>query len=111
MRAKYYGALYVTTRPWLHLAVTSESQFPTLKRDYVILQEMRERFLEENPGKNFDFGEAGKVANIDPKCLRILQACETCVKAAISSTVVFDKVPGVLDGRMIVTNVFTTAHA
>lgn len=76
-----------------------------------MLQEIGEQYLQENPGGKFDFGEAGKTANIDSKNIRLLEACKTCVDAAFSSTVVFDKVPGVLEGRIVVSNVFTTAHA
>lgn len=111
LRAAYYGALYTTTRLVLQSAVTMQSQFPILKRDYVILQDMRKRYLEKNPSGNFNFGETGKTTNINRESIWILKSCEACVKAAISNIIVFDKVPGVLEGRIIVTNVFTTAHA
>ncbi|KAL9064085.1 MAG: hypothetical protein Q9157_007964 [Trypethelium eluteriae] len=41
----------------------------------------------------------------------IMHAAETCVAAAIRSTVAFDGLPGGLENRILVTSIFGTAHA
>ncbi|KAK2762120.1 hypothetical protein FQN54_001127 [Arachnomyces sp. PD_36] len=70
MRAKYYGASYITNRPLLQHALLQATAFKKM----------------------------------DPK---VQEACRICVDSAIRSTTAFDGIKG----KLIVTNIFGTAHA
>jgi hypothetical protein len=115
MRAKYYGARYIIHRPILHfcLGITAP-QTPSIKNsdspqpsnsafqspmqtNYSPSLRARRQSEMGPPSRHHDI-------DIDPS---ILTSARKCVDAAIRSTTVFDKVPK----RIIVTNIFGTAHA
>ena len=132
LRAKYYGARYIIYRPLLHHAlhpmaprqpqqtqVTAES--PALSA-VSSAQSHPSPAMPHNPHSEgmergtSDFGvppqhiyssrdpQPSSLNDLDPK---VLQACRTCIEAAINSTTAFDGI----EGRPIVTNIFGTAHA
>ncbi|MCJ1355148.1 MAG: hypothetical protein MMC33_005139 [Icmadophila ericetorum] len=100
LRAKYYGALYIIHRPFLHYALHSP-EFRT---------------MPENPDSPSYAPRADhKNGTMPPPTLtqldkfQILRSARTCVEAAIHSTIAFDGV--CFNKRLIVTNIFGTAHA
>lgn len=106
MRGKYYGAKYIIWRPAVQYAL---QQAEVLRR---------ERPSESPAG----YGVGGEFASPsgsqraahgwsmnDPsvEMEELFRGAKTCIQAAIRSTTVFDKVPR----RLVVTNIFGTAHA
>ena len=87
LRAKYYGARYIIHRPFLRYA------------------------LENNIFSNTASpGNMGPPLIIGPfEKAQIEKSCKICVEAAIKSTIAFDRVMD--KERLIVTNIFGTAHA
>lgn len=117
MRAKYYGARYIINRPLLHycLRLPAPSQNSSLKysdspqtSDPMALQSPVQhgyspsarvrRYSEMGPPSRMENGEIPE---------DVLKGAARCVEAAIRSTTSFDKVPK----RLIITNIFGTAHA
>lgn len=116
MRAKYYGARYIINRPILHycLSITAPST-PSVKHS----DSPQPSGLSSIPSPaqfgyspatrtrvQNDMGPPGSNPDIEIDEL-ILDQARTCINAAIRSTTVFDKVPR----RLIITNIFGTAHA
>ena len=119
MRAKYYGAKYIIHRPALRYALnhsrsvstpqgqlsespttvpghSSQHASPALQHNHPTTTLLR---------RNSEMGPPRRTSEtLDP---RIRQAAEVCIQAAIRSTTVFDAV----SGRLIITNIFGTAHA
>ena len=100
LRAKYYGALYIIHRPFLHYALHSP-EFRT---------------MPENPDSPSYIPRTDqKKGAMPPPALsqqdkyQILRSARTCVEAAMHSTIAFDGI--LLHKRLIVTNIFGTAHA
>ncbi|OQV07394.1 Fungal Zn2-Cys6 binuclear cluster domain-containing protein [Cladophialophora immunda] len=115
MRGKYYGAKYIIWRPTLRFAltqaITNPNPTPTPKP-------ARSRPSESPAG----YGHHSEVTSpavsnlntphpygrdvpyIQPE---LLEGSRKCIEAAIRSTTSFDKVPR----RLVVTNIFGTAHA
>lgn len=86
MRAKYYGARYIIHRPFLHHA------------------------LHKTPGPSEGLYGADDAVPHMPDSMRsqnMIDLCRKCIEAAKASTVAFDGIKG----RLIVTNIFGTAHA
>ncbi|KXG51317.1 uncharacterized protein PGRI_093290 [Penicillium griseofulvum] len=103
MRAKYYGARYIIHRPLLYHALHYGN---TGVRTGPLGQ-----LLFDSPSDNGSIPAAGwqppKVSlNNIPRKLRA--ACDICIKSAIKSTEAFDGLGG---DRLVVTNIFGTAHA
>ena len=88
MRAKYYGACYIIHRPLLYYALH------IAKRPASV----------ESPPTAAQVG--GQVTYSDLP-LKVQHACKVCVISAIRSTEAFDGI----EGRLVVTNIFGTAHA
>ncbi|KAL8786662.1 MAG: hypothetical protein Q9195_008116 [Heterodermia aff. obscurata] len=87
LRAKYYGASYIIHRPFLRYALEHEIFSETA-----------------SPGS---MGPPHAMTHFERD--QILKSCKTCVSAAIQSTIAFDRVMD--KERLIVTNIFGTAHA
>ncbi|KAL9123958.1 MAG: hypothetical protein Q9217_006666 [Psora testacea] len=96
LRGKYYGALYIIHRPMLHYALELEA---TGHLDHYMSQAAEQAFGSMRPPKT----------PIDPYFEDVVQAACTTIQAAVWSTQAFD---GIIDfRRLIVTNIFGTAHA
>ena len=96
LRGKYYGALYIIHRPMLHYALELEAAG---QLDHYMSPATEETFGSMGPPKT----------RIDPYYEDVVKAACTTIRAAVWSTQAFD---GVLDfRRLIVTNIFGTAHA
>jgi len=96
LRAKYYGALYIIHRPFLrHLLDSEIIAQGTDSPQSDVLKEALNKPLAYSADSN---GQA-----------EILHSAKICVKAAMRSTVAFDNILN--RQRLIVTNIFGTAHA
>jgi hypothetical protein len=129
MRAKYYGARYIIHRPLLYHALhyghtgarigpigqTTKVDSPTST------QQMSPSMLHNNRAPNMsrmssDMGSSSSLGNtwVPPKVAlrdlpaKLRRACKVCIDSAILSTEAFDGVGG---HRLVVTNIFGTAHA
>lgn len=87
MRAKYYGARYIIHRPFLHHAL--HKNFPPVD----VMDEA--------------IDSAVKQAQASSMNQNLVNLCRACIEAAKASTIAFDGIRG----RLIVTNIFGTAHA
>ena len=106
MRGKYYGGKYIIWRPTLRHALDQALSGPRTKRP------------SESP-VGFSHGSevtSPSISNLNtsqpfrkdtPIRPEVLEGSRKCVEAAIRSTTCFDKVPR----RLVVTNIFGTAHA
>ena len=115
MRAKYYGARYIITRPFLRLAVNPVSRPPAFSSG----------LQQSSPVAPVDYSEQGDttyMAEMSPDQRRVFEASKFCVNAAIQSTIAFDRVgidpstpweisSDFIPERFIVTNIFGTLHA
>lgn len=88
MRAKYYCARYLIHRPFLHSAI--HSMEPNCTSNAAVQQR--------------SFPASVKHGKVD---LEVYEASKICVEAAMKSTTAYDGV----EGRLIVTDIFGTAHA
>jgi hypothetical protein len=111
MRAKYYGARYIIHRPLLQMALDMTTPLPPrIKQD--ASPENSDWTAMPSPGQKLPPHDMKPPAprGGDPNRKldqRHLHGAAECVKAALRSTTVFDKVPK----RLIITNIFGTAHA
>ena len=103
MRGKYYGAKYIIWRPTLRYALLQATQCPRTKRP-----------SESPAGYGQDSGVTSpSISNLNaPQPYGVLKpellaGSKKCIEAAIRSTTAFDSVPR----RLVVTNIFGTAHA
>jgi hypothetical protein len=108
LRGKYYGAKYIIHRPFLYYALhhfDDRDITPEVRRRFAQYQAKPDAFpLENSPPKG-----ATKEERSTWLVFQMLISCHQCVKAAKSSTTAFD---GVLKNkRLMVTNIFGTAHA
>ena len=108
LRAKVYGARYIIHRPFLNYALHSPGLRDSIDRQ---LTSLRKPQFESPTGR-----EQGAMAppsrersERDTEIQEILRSAEQCIDAAIRSTEAFDGVRR--QGRLIVTNIFGTAHA
>ncbi|CAG7952149.1 unnamed protein product [Penicillium salamii] len=130
MRAKYYGARYIIHRPLLYHALhyghagtrvgpvgqamdspTYQQQSPSVTHNSTARSTDMARMSSEMgsalPVSLANGWTPPKVHPRDlPKKLRL--ACKICIESAILSTEAFD---GVVGHRLVVTNIFGTAHA
>lgn len=115
MRAKYYGAKYIIHRPALYHALRTVAPPPTPGSKYSDSPEPGVTFPSPvqhgySPStfgrRNSGMGPPGRSTGVKVE-EGIIKASKRCVEAAIRSTTAFDKVPR----RLIITNIFGTAHA
>lgn len=100
LRAKYWGARYVITRPFLDYVMHV--------MPYVRSASDVERVAKDAHGEARDHTELRLLEAIaSMPQTEIWAAVVSCIKAAMQSTVAFDGIPG----RAIVTNIHGTAHA
>jgi hypothetical protein len=128
MRAKYYGARYIIYRPLLYHALhstipkasdmvdppTSPSDQESSKSQYMSPPTPHSQRASCMSRWSSDMGVPGSPRvkdrlgmpydELSPKLRR---ACKICIESAISSTEAFDRI----NGRLVVTNIFGTAHA
>lgn len=124
IRAKYWGAMYVIHRPFLHHAIhaqtpqrsaTTPDDEPTfsvrrLQADSREVTPGATRVLSRVDSRRIEtlYPTTGHTTSTQPQNIRERE-CRICVEAAMQSTVAFDGVRKY--GRPIVTNIFGTAHA
>jgi hypothetical protein len=129
MRAKYYGAQYIIHRPLLHYALhygagvglgdhasmesstSSQKLFPsTMHQSHNHASNMTPIYSDRGSMLAAPVAHDWTSPKVQlrelPKKLRI--ACKICIDSAILSTKAFDGVGG---HRLVVTNIFGTAHA
>lgn len=100
LRAKYWGARYIITRPFLDYVMHI--------MPYVSSPNDVERVAKDAQGEARDHAELRLLEAIaGMPHSEIWAAVESCIKAAVQSTIAFDGIPG----RAIVTNIHGTAHA
>ena len=112
MRGKYYGAKYIIHRPTLAFALyhlsrnrnadESPMAAPSSQQPSPAMAPSAPDTRYSRPGS--ERRPPSKVHELEPW---VLESAKTCVEAAIRSTTVFDAVKD----RLIVTNIFGTAHA
>jgi hypothetical protein len=130
LRAKYYGARYIIHRPLLHHALHPMAQKPATQpaaaespalsvvssaQSYVspsIPHAQHSESMERWPSDMAPPPRISTSQDPQPPSLKdlgpkVLNACVSCIEAAMHSTIAFDGVKG----RPIVTNIFGTAHA
>ncbi|KZF20052.1 hypothetical protein L228DRAFT_270807 [Xylona heveae TC161] len=117
LRGKYYGALYIIHRPFLHHAI-HPLQVPGSARgsksssacvsdrqggqDSPVFQN-----LTSDNSRRDSKGMPPPRRDVSDSTQTVQEAAEICIKAAMQSTIAFDGV----HKRPIVTNIFGTAHA
>jgi hypothetical protein len=114
MRAKYYGAKYIIHRPILYYALRAAAP-PTPSTKYSDSPDTGAAFASPVHHAYSPSGRGRRVSEMGPPERSagvklddtIISGSKECVEAAIRSTTAFDKVPR----RLIVTNIFGTAHA
>ena len=114
MRAKYYGAKYIIHRPVLSYALqradpttTSNSNSDSPEPGHAFASPVQHAHSPSGRSRRpSEMGPLGRGSSVKVDG-KILSASRKCVEAAIRSTTAFDKVPR----RLIITNVFGTAHA
>lgn len=98
LRGKYYGAAYIIHRPYLR---------------YALEQELFTIHDSVSTAGQLQIRKAGVMAPPDTAVQlqhnEIHKSCKMCVDAAIRSTLAFDGI--ITHRRLIVTNIFGTAHA
>ena len=107
LRGKYYGAKYIIHRPFLFYAI----YYMTPNRITAEVKAIYDQW-ERDPDQ-VRLGDPPESASPQEKSTwdiaQILISCRLCVNAAKSSTTIFDGVRK--NSRLIVTNIFGTAHA
>lgn len=114
LRAKYYGALYIIHRPFLRIILDSEI---TDKVTDSPQSDVLKGALQKPLAYSAHSQERSRGTMLPPRSTsaeknsqaEILHSATTCIKAAIRSTVAFDNI--ISQQRLIVTNIFGTAHA
>lgn len=110
LRAKFYGAQYIIHRPFLRHALDNEIQIQNVRSP----KSDAFRGSRAVYSSQVNEGRTGTMApprpNIDKDAQTdILHSAKTCVNAAMQSTTAFDNI--IDHKRLIVTNIFGTAHA
>lgn len=114
LRAKYYGALNIIHRPFLRHALDHHMDFqesPPAQVHAVISYQGRSSSYSPQTmeRKNSNMGPPGSTQKEKIHQAEIMHSAQTCVAAAIQSTEAFDNI--INRQRLIVTNIFGTAHA
>ena len=99
LRAKFYGAHYIATRPYLDYAIHV--------MDAVHNGQSLEEVTVDGSGAPRLSELAVFRAIASMRFEKIREMARTCVRSAIHSTISLDQVPG----RLVVTNIMGTAHA
>ncbi|KAJ9649078.1 hypothetical protein H2199_000991 [Coniosporium tulheliwenetii] len=113
LRAKYYGAKYIITRPFLYRAVVEMKPRP----DLLVNVDQDPQGMQRSGSNNSGTPSSGPPRfeqNLSTEDARaVIEASRVCVQAAMKSTVAFDglKTPDGQKSRPVVTNIFGTAHA
>ena len=118
MRAKYYGAKYIIHRPAVNycLRLVGAPQTPSIRHSDSLQPYPGSNFKsppvqhEYSPAQSHDgVGNMGPPSTTQPMHIdkELLASVKQCIEAAIRSTTAFDSVPP----RLIITNIFGTAHA
>ena len=115
MRAKYYGAKYIIHRPVLYYALQHANPATAPNNKYSDSPGPGHAFASPVQHAHSPSGRSRRPSEMGPPSRgssvkvdgKILSASRECVEAAIRSTTAFDKVPR----RLIITNIFGTAHA
>ncbi|KAK8236747.1 C6 zinc finger domain-containing protein [Phyllosticta capitalensis] len=103
MRAKYYGARYIISRPILHFAIHCNPAPHFLMKKYGYTESADSDEPESTEPLISD--DTTKVS-----WYKVVRACKRCVDSAVASTIAFDNIQNE-NTRLIVTNIFGTAHA
>ncbi|KAK7633932.1 hypothetical protein IWX48DRAFT_687161, partial [Phyllosticta citricarpa] len=103
MRAKYYGARYIIARPILHFAIHCNPAPAFLMKKYGYTE--ADEADEPDPTEPLISDDTTKVS-----WYKVVRACKRCVDSAVQSTIAFDGIQNE-NTRLIVTNIFGTAHA
>ena len=101
LRAKYYGARYIIHRPFLNYALHSSGLRDSMSKNHSGSPSGRNQPVMAPPAVE-RFGRNDQIKEI-------LRSAEECIVAAMHSTEAFDGVRQTQ--RLIVTNIFGTAHA
>jgi hypothetical protein len=125
LRAKYYGARYIFYRPLLHFALHQEASTvvdsphypgsqpgPQSQQVFPSLSHPQHTGMLRWPSDTSASGQSTDAAiypgnTLDRLHPKVQKACKNCIDSAILSTEAFDGIKG----RLIVTNIFGTAHA
>lgn len=103
LRGKYYGAQVITYRPFLLYVISQNAKEDPAKKD-----------PELGDGNNYKDGIRDvpllhpEIKEIDEK---IIMYADNCIRALINSTTAFHEVAPPGEKRLIVTNIWGTAHA
>ena len=109
LRAKFYGALYIIHRPFLHYALHSdEFQEPETSGTNIFSPTQSDMERRDMPPPTLESNEKS-----ERDWQEVFESARTCIKAAARSTLAFDGIinKGHESQRLIVTNIFGTAHA
>ena len=105
LRAKYYGAMYIINRPLLEFAL-HKMEGPRPVPAHVVDAVHRYRASHRVQG-------ASSIQLVQDE-MEVYYACMDCIEAAMHSTIAFDGIVfegGAARNRLVVTNIFGTAHA
>jgi hypothetical protein len=95
LRAKFYGARVITYRDFV-LKILQRSHEASMPQD------------EQHPNNPMRMAASSPEAEIEPI---VIQYAEQCIKALIRSTIAFHGMGDPAKDRLIVTNIWGTAHA
>ncbi|KAL8999803.1 MAG: hypothetical protein Q9169_001476 [Polycauliona sp. 2 TL-2023] len=114
LRAKYYGALNIIHRPFLRHALDNNMEFqeypPAHVHAAINYQSRSSSYSPQSmERKNSNMGPPGSTQKEKIHQAEIMYSAKTCVKAVVHSTIAFDNI--IARQRLIVTNIFGTAHA
>lgn len=96
LRGKYYGGLYIIHRPMVHYALELEAKG---ELDRYLVQYSEQDYAPMAPPR----------APPNPFHEEVLRSAKLAIQAAVRSTEAFDG--AMMYQRLIVTNIFGTAHA
>lgn len=107
MRGKYYGAKYIIWRPAVHYALLQAGSATSKDRPSESPSAYGQNAELMSPSVSNLITSGRSTKDVPNVSQELLEGSRMCIEAAIRSTTVFDKVPR----RLIVTNIFGTAHA
>lgn len=110
LRAKFYGAQYIIHRPFLRHALDNEVQNQDIRSPQSDVFRGSRSSYPSQPNERRGGTMAPPRPSVDKDAhADILHSAKTCVSAAMQSTTAFDNI--IDHKRLIVTNIFGTAHA
>ena len=105
LRGKYYGALYIIHRPFLHAALDYDFETPQMQSP----PNNHGGAAPVLPTQGLEMGPPKTHSDIEKRRRETIELANICIEAAMQSTIAFD---GILDHRrLVVTNIMGTAHA